>query len=124
MDSFLFSILQQNFKVYSHNMFKNPFSFEGRIRRSEYGISYLIYFVYLLVMNNIVTESDSITMYILLAINLLLIWFVIAQTAKRCHDKSDSGWFQLIPLYIFWLLVVDGDPGENIYGPNPKGGDK
>lgn len=102
-------------------MFKNPFSFKGRIRRSEYAISYLIYFLPLLIMNNLVTESDSILMYIMLGIILLSNWFFIAQTAKRCHDKSDSGWFQLIPFYILWLLVADSDPGENIYGPNPKG---
>ena len=26
-------------------MFKNPFSFEGRIRRTEYGITFIIYVI-------------------------------------------------------------------------------
>lgn len=36
-------------------MFKNPFSFEGRIRRLEYGLSNLIYFLCLLIIS-IVTD--------------------------------------------------------------------
>jgi hypothetical protein len=48
-------------------------------------------------------------------------WFILAQGAKRCHDTSDTGGYQLIPFHIFWLLFVDGEPGNNKYGPNPKG---
>ena len=50
-----------------------------------------------------------------------LIWFLIAQGAKRCHDRGNSGWFQLIPFYGLWMLFADSITGENEYGPNPKG---
>lgn len=48
-------------------------------------------------------------------------WFMFAQGAKRCHDRGNSGWFQLIPFYSLWMLFGDSEPGTNEYGPNPKG---
>jgi len=45
----------------------------------------------------------------------------VAQAAKRCHDRNNSGWWKLIPFYGFWMLFADGDIGDNDYGENPKG---
>ena len=102
------------------SMFKKPFSFEGRIRRTEYGLTYLIYIVAAISIS-IIAEFNS---EIALPIQLLyipLVWFLWAQGAKRCHDRSNTGWFQIIPFYVFWMLFADGDFGPNEYGPNPKG---
>ena len=104
-------------------MFKRPFSFHGRIRRLEYGLSILLFYLYAvvagfflgLITNGEVSEN---------AIYACLIpgyWFLWAQGAKRCHDRGNSGWFQIIPFYGFWMLFADGDEGENDYGDNPKG---
>ncbi|TCC98901.1 DUF805 domain-containing protein [Pedobacter psychroterrae] len=107
-------------------MFKNPFSIEGRIRRLEYGLSYIIYIVYL-VLEIIVLgvfvegtggQNDTVAVYLLAT---PAIWFMIAQGAKRCHDRNNSGWWQLIPFYGFWMVFADGDIGPNDYGDNPKG---
>jgi uncharacterized membrane protein YhaH (DUF805 family) len=46
---------------------------------------------------------------------------MLAQGAKRCHDRNNSGWYQLIPFYFIWILFGDSDTGFNDYGPNPKG---
>lgn len=105
-------------------MFKNPFSFNGRIRRTEYGLSYLIYTAVGLPFDLYFdsTEEPSLALSICFLIILIpLLWFLFAQGAKRCHDRGNSGWFQLIPFYIFWLVFADSDNGENEYGPNPKG---
>ncbi|MBC5834288.1 DUF805 domain-containing protein [Flavobacterium sp. F372] len=100
-------------------MFKNAFSFNGRIRRLEFGISYLIYLiVYLPIIFAIEANPD---MSYLLLLLLPLIWFLLAQGAKRCHDRDNSGWYQIIPFYSLWMLFADGFPGKNQYGLNPKG---
>ena len=49
-----------------------------------------------------------------------IIWFFLAQGAKRCHDRGNSGWFQLIPYYVFWMVFADSEPGSNQYGSSPK----
>lgn len=108
-------------------MFKNPFSFEGRIRRLEYGLSMLIYMLvyytlfFISLSSPESSESPSVLKPILTLILVIpLIWFVLAQGAKRCHDRGNSGWWQLIPLYGFVLLFGDSEHGPNRYGPNPK----
>jgi uncharacterized membrane protein YhaH (DUF805 family) len=104
-------------------MFKNPFSFEGRIRRTEYGISYLIYLAISVIQELIIPQfNDSVLSIILLIIIWIpLIWFLLAQGTKRCHDRGNSGWYQIIPFYVFWMIFADSDYGPNEYGDNPKG---
>lgn len=64
------------------------------------------------------SKGDAIFILIFL---LPLFWFILAQGAKRCHDLGNSGWYQLIPLYGFWLLFAKGELDTNQYGQNPKG---
>jgi len=100
-------------------MFKNIFSFNGRIRRTEFGISYIIYFVVYLVLlavTGMFHQNKE-----LFFVFIPLVWFLLAQGTKRCHDLGKSGWWQIIPFYVLWLLFQDGDPNENEYGDNPKG---
>jgi uncharacterized membrane protein YhaH (DUF805 family) len=99
-------------------MFKNPFSFDGRIRRLEFGLTFLIYLVVYGAILAISSTGDGLGAISLILI-IPLIWFLWAQGAKRCHDVGRSGWWQLIPFYFFVLLFHDGD-GRNEYGANPK----
>ena len=65
--------------------------------------------------------DDNILLLSLIILSFIpLLWFLIAQGAKRCHDRGNSGWYQLIPFYVFWLLFADGESGKNEYGLNPK----
>lgn len=100
-------------------MFQNLFSFEGRIRRTEYGISLIIY-VFIAVFINLIAQSDREAGFIFI-LYIPALWFLWSQAAKRCHDVGNSGWWQLIPFYGLWLLFQDGDAGPNQYGDNPKG---
>lgn len=99
-------------------MFNNPFSTEGRIRRSEFGISCLIS-GFLNVISNIFA-MDGNTFFIAVFMYIPNLWFILAQGAKRCHDLGHCGWWQIIPFYSFWMLFQDGEDGPNEYGKSPK----
>ena len=96
-------------------MFSSPFSFNGRIRRSEYGISSIIYCVAIIPLNDLAIDVP-----ILSLLYIPLIWFYIAQGTKRCHDRGNPGWWQIIPFYGFWMIFADGDRQNNEYGRSPK----
>jgi uncharacterized membrane protein YhaH (DUF805 family) len=114
---------------------KQYFSFKGRIGRLEYFISFIIYWLYCVAIgffigfwfgfyegyNGIYTgEGASVTTNILLFVLLIPnFWFLLAQGAKRCHDIGKGGLFQIIPLYILWMLIEAGEEGTNEYGKNP-----
>jgi uncharacterized membrane protein YhaH (DUF805 family) len=99
-------------------MFKNPFSFNGRIRRTEFAISFMIYLVsYAFILA--ASEGNESAKIFLLAF-IPLIWFLWAQAAKRCHDVGNSGFYQLVPFYVLWLLFQRGNPYDNQYGEDPK----
>jgi len=101
--------------IESKKMFAAPFSFEGRIRRTEYGVSLIIYvFAYAILMNIVKTASIVALAYI------PLFWFIWAQGAKRCHDRNNSGWYQIIPFYVLWMLFAEGENFINNYGTPSK----
>ena len=113
-------------------MFKSIFSFKGRIRRLEYGISTIIYSfstaILKLTISSIAANNhtNSFSEYKLLffIINLPLLFFLCTQGAKRCHDINKNGWWQLIPFFPFFLIFKKGDFGDNKYGKTPKDQDK
>lgn len=94
-------------------MFKNPFSFNGRIKRTEYGISFVIYLSLYLFVRIMIDKGGSDAAFAILFIPIF--WFSWAQSAKRCHDLNKSGWWQLIPFYFFVLLFSKGDQWANQY---------
>ncbi|NJO91617.1 MAG: DUF805 domain-containing protein [Chloroflexia bacterium] len=101
-------------------MFKKPFSFRGRIRRTEYFLSIVLVYLAIFIAGNIV-QSLSLEEGLIIIFIIPIYWFIFAQGAKRCHDRGNSGWFQIIPFYNLWMLFADSEIGENEYGPNPKG---
>ena len=108
-------------------MFKNPFSFHGRIRRTEFGLSMLLfvlgYFLCYLLSSILAT-----VLQIQLGEFSLIFWFlftpvlyfIIVQGVKRCHDMGQSGWYQLIPFYCLLQLFKEGNSNGNKFGSNPK----
>lgn len=104
-------------------MFKNPFSFAGRINRAEYALSYLIcmvLFIMFLIIFNIAARTSDLVLIISLMGLIPYLWFMCSQCVKRCHDRGKSGWWILVPFYSIILLFLEGEPGENRYDKNPQ----
>jgi uncharacterized membrane protein YhaH (DUF805 family) len=52
----------------------------------------------------------------------------LAVQVRRFHDQDKSGWMVLLGLIpsvggliILFFMLLEGTPGENYYGPDPKG---
>src|SRR5690554_4260341 len=105
-------------------MFTNPFSFEGRIRRTEYGLSMIIFAVARVIVTFFaigIAGSDLSSANIIgLILSIPLLIFLLAQGAKRCHDVGKNGWWQIIPFYPLYLIFAEGNKGSNKYGDDPK----
>ncbi|MBD5292855.1 MAG: DUF805 domain-containing protein [Bacteroides sp.] len=106
------------------------FSFNGRMRRSHYLLSIIGFYVLLLIGVFFLTElsKNSIFWGFMGAVIMFFsVWFIIAARVKRCHDRGNSGWWQLytcIPyvgaVFSLILLFGSGDEDENEYGLNPR----
>lgn len=92
-------------------MFRKSFSIEGRINRTEYILSFIISLI------AIISSFEITDMVVRTLLVFALLWFMLAQGAKRCHDRGNSAYFQFIPFYIFWMLLAKGDTKTNKYGP-------
>ena len=103
---------------YSIAMLRNLFSFSGRIRRAEYAVSCVAYLLCYYFIWGMDEGRGGGAVAIMLVVPML--WFALAQGTKRCHDIDKSGWWQLIPFYIFWLVFKKGNIGMNQYGQDPK----
>ncbi len=97
-------------------MLPHILSFEGRIKRGEYAITILP----LLFLNNLIIIPASVHEPIFgFSALILSLWVGFAQGAKRCHDLSKSGWFQLVPFYGLFMLFDSGTYHDNKYGLSP-----
>lgn len=122
--------------------------FSGRARRKEFWLFALLMFlievVFMALLSAVggqdllmgypasanVPMSGTVMAVVLLhfAVMLALLVPSLAVTFRRLHDTNRKGWWILISfipligalvLFIFYLL--DGTPGPNRFGPDPKG---
>ena len=98
--------------------------FNGRARRKEYWMFILFNSIVAFVLGFIEGMLDiapSTDESILGGIYSLIVFVPsLAVAVRRMHDVGKSGWFCLIPIYNFILVVSEGDKGDNQYGPDPK----
>jgi len=108
--------------------FQKYAQFSGRATRSEYWWFYLVNLAVTLLLA-IIESVFSIPLTLLSTIYLFAsIVPSLSIQVRRLHDVDKSGWYILLNLLIIigwiWLLVLnilDSTPGDNKYGPNPKG---
>ncbi|NPA68753.1 MAG: DUF805 domain-containing protein [Chlorobi bacterium] len=116
----------ESFNKFYLDVFKNHyFDFTGRARRQEFWMFILfsvIVSIVLSIIDNILGIQILSTIY-----SFAVLLPSLSIGARRLHDVGKSGWWQLIALIpfigiivliVFW--VMDGTPGENKWGPNPK----
>ena len=98
------------------SMFAHPFSFKGRIRRAEYCLSFIIFYIGTSICAYLLTINEGFAYFAY----FITFYFALAQGSKRCHDHNNPGWFQIIPFYLLWMFFASGDSGINDYGVSPK----
>jgi uncharacterized membrane protein YhaH (DUF805 family) len=104
---------------------KQYVDFGGRARRKEYWMFVLISFLIAIAIGIVDAMIGWGVLGFVYALAVLLP--SIAVTVRRLHDTGRTGWWILIALvpFIGWIIllvfmVLDGQPGDNAYGPNPK----
>jgi uncharacterized membrane protein YhaH (DUF805 family) len=127
--------LFSNQKKRSDIVFKalqNYAGFSGRAQRSEYWLFYLFYILAAIVgvlLDLAMGTLDPLTGIGAVSgiITLALIIPSIAVSFRRLHDTDRSAWWLLIGLVpliggivLLVFFCLDGTPGENRFGPNPK----
>ena len=107
--------------------------FSGRARRQEYWLFVLFNFIVALVagfIGGFLAGATGVAAFSFLGTvyNLAVLIPGFAVLFRRLHDTGRSGWWWLIGLvpFVGWIVLLvfcclDGQPGENQYGPNPKG---
>ncbi|MEI7689080.1 MAG: DUF805 domain-containing protein [Candidatus Nomurabacteria bacterium] len=118
---------------YYISVLKKYSDFSGRARRAEYWYFYLFNILFLIasmVADNLlgikIGGSNIGPVYIMYALFAIIPTFSVS--IRRLHDIGKSGWMLLISIIPLvggiWMLILmirDSNPGDNEYGPNPKG---
>ncbi|NBJ68223.1 MULTISPECIES: DUF805 domain-containing protein [Clostridia] len=129
---------------------KNYATFRGRARRKEFWMFNLVFLLILFVcgfllslVNPELLANDpgydsinatdkmgiieGILSFLISIFYISMILPAIAVTVRRLHDTGRSGWWYfiiLIPviggIILIILSILDSEPNENKYGPNPK----
>ena len=99
-------------------------TFEGRARRSEYWYFALFVGIVSALINRLLGPHNGIGTVISIALSLA----TLSAGVRRLHDIGKSGWWILLHFvpFIGWIILLvwfikDSEPGDNQYGPNPKG---
>jgi uncharacterized membrane protein YhaH (DUF805 family) len=105
--------------------------FEGRARRTEYWMFFLVNVVIAIVLAIIDTavglRSGMGVGLLGTLYSLAVLLPGLAVGVRRLHDTARSGWWLLLaliplvgPIVLLVFMATDGTPGANSYGPNPK----
>ncbi|NVN95177.1 MAG: DUF805 domain-containing protein [Bacteroidetes bacterium] len=104
-------------------IFKQLFTYKGRMRRRDYliiqlGLVFLMFAMFIIAFTNF-----GVITFILLPLSYLINIF---QTAKRLHDINISGWLSLIILVpigyfiVIPLCFIPSSEGKNKFDINQK----
>ena len=104
---------------------QNYADFSGRARRQEFWMFFLFQIIATAVAMGIDGAIGMPAMTAVVGLGLLIP--AISVTVRRLHDTDRSGWWILVGLVpfiggiaLFVFYVLEGTPGPNRFGPNPK----
>ena len=113
---------------------KNYVGFSGRSRRSEYWyftLFYLVIAIVLSVLDGILFGGSADGKGTPVLSGLFMLAMLLPSVAvgiRRLHDTDRIGWWLLIgmipilgAIVLIVFFVQDSKPGDNRFGPNPKG---
>ncbi|WP_310447365.1 DUF805 domain-containing protein [Thiobacillus sp.] len=115
------------------NVLKQYAVFKGRARRKEYWFFILFNLIASVVLTVIDFMTGSLDSELGIGLlsglySLAVLIPSLAVTVRRLHDTDRSGWWLLIGLVpllgaivLLVFMLLDGTPGDNQHGANPKG---
>lgn len=130
---------QMGFTTAVKSCFSKYATFTGRARRSEYWffvlfnilVEIVVYIPGVLLVLTLSRPQMYIGFGLLALMGIFALAVIIpglAVIVRRLHDTGRSGWWYFISLVPFVggiillvFLCTDSQPGENKWGPNPKG---
>ena len=90
--------------------YQNLFDIKGRTTRKQYWYTWLLN-IFICVLAALIADF----LYNLAVLFYLVVTVITA--IKRAHDVGYSGFYILIPLFNFIILISNSDENENKWGP-------
>jgi uncharacterized membrane protein YhaH (DUF805 family) len=105
---------------------RNYAEFEGRARRMEYWM-FILFNLLVLLGVGLLEFLLGLDGTISLLYSLAVLIPGVAVSVRRLHDIGRSGWWILLgiipvlgTLVLLFFYCIDGEPGDNEYGADPK----
>jgi len=101
--------------------------FDGRSRRAEYW-QFVLFVTIVSVILSVLDAMMGMEGILSGLFSLGVLIPGLAVLVRRLHDTDRRGWWFLLvfipvigQIWLFVLMVFDSQPGDNRFGPNPKG---
>ncbi len=108
------------------DVLKKYFVFEGRARRTEYWM-FTLFNILIIVVLSVIERLIGLRGILGSLYMLAVLLPALGVSVRRLHDTDRTGWWLLIGLIpvigtiiLLIFMVLDSQPGQNQYGPNPK----
>jgi uncharacterized membrane protein YhaH (DUF805 family) len=113
-------------------VFRDYKIYDRRAGRKEYWtftLFNMVVFAVFVILDKILGHSalGAIVEIVAFVFFLAILSPAIAVTIRRLHDSNKSGWWLLVVfipfiggVILFVLMLLDGTPGQNKFGANPK----
>jgi len=116
-------------------MWQNYINFSGRANRKEYWYAILLQLLIVIILQVAAALAQNLNVPLLqLLISVIILIFSLASLCptfaiafRRLHDTGRSAWWMLIlfvpivgVVVLLVFLLLEGEPGENRFGPVPQ----